>query len=169
LLRDECFAFRPRHSTVLQLTRLVERITRNYGEKRLTGAVLLDVDKAFGTVWIEGHLYKLTILNFPSYIVHLISSYLRGRMFEASFLAVALSRRGMRAGLAQSGLISPVLFSLYVNDMPTHSRNVNLAIYVGDTAVIVTSRKPTLFVRYLESYLSKLHRWLTEWRIAINV
>jgi len=50
LLRDELFGFRPRHSTSLQLARLVERITRNFGEKRLTGAVFLDVAKAFDTV-----------------------------------------------------------------------------------------------------------------------
>jgi hypothetical protein len=34
----------------LQLARLVERITRNFGEKRLTGALFLDVAKAFDTV-----------------------------------------------------------------------------------------------------------------------
>jgi len=54
----------------LQLARLVGRITRNFGEKRLTGAVFLDVAKAFDTVWIDGLLHKLTLLNFPSYIVH---------------------------------------------------------------------------------------------------
>ena len=88
LLKDEEFGFRPRHSTSLQLARLVEQITRNFGERRLTGPVFLDVAKAFDTVWIEGLLYMLTILNFPSYFVHIISSYLRGRTFEASFLTV---------------------------------------------------------------------------------
>jgi len=50
----------------LQLARLVERITRNFGEKRLTGAVFLNVAKAFDTVSINGLFYKLTLLNFPS-------------------------------------------------------------------------------------------------------
>jgi hypothetical protein len=44
-----------------------------------------------------------------------------------------------------------------------------LALYADDTVIIATSRKPTLLVRYLESYLSDLQRWLNEWRIAINV
>ena len=34
----------------MQLARLAERVTRNFGEKRLTGAVFLDVGKAFDTV-----------------------------------------------------------------------------------------------------------------------
>jgi hypothetical protein len=50
LLRDEQFGFRPGNSTSLQLARLVERITRNLDEKRLTSAVFLHVVKAFDTV-----------------------------------------------------------------------------------------------------------------------
>jgi hypothetical protein len=96
LMRDEQFVFRPRHSTSLKLARLVEKITRNFGEKRLTGAVFLDVAKAFDTVWIDGLLYKLTLLNFSSYIVHTIS-LIRGRSREASFQMATSSRRSMRA------------------------------------------------------------------------
>jgi len=146
LMRDEQFGFRPRHSTSLQLARLVERITRNFGEKRLTGVVFLAVAKAFNTFWIDGLFYKLTLLNFPSYVVHTISSYLRCRAFEESFQTATSSRRGMGAGVAQSGLISPVLFSLYV-DMPSPSHHVKLALYTDDTAIIAMSRKLTLLLQ----------------------
>jgi hypothetical protein len=50
----------------LQLARLVERVKRNFDERQLTGAVFLDVAKAFDTVWIKGLLNKLTLQNFPS-------------------------------------------------------------------------------------------------------
>jgi len=146
----------------LQLAGLVERITKNFVEKKLAGAVFLDVAKAFDTIWIDGLLYKLTLLNFPSYIVHSVSSYLWSRKFEASSQMATSSRRGMRAGVAQGGLISPVLFSLYVNDMASPSHHVELALYADDTAIISTSRKQTLFVSYLESYLNNLQRWLSE-------
>jgi len=53
--------------------------------------------------------------------------------------------------------------------MPPSSHHVELALYEDDTAIIATSRKPTLLVIYLESYLNDLQRWLTEWRTAINV
>ena len=111
----------------------------------------------------------MTIVNFPSYFVHVISSYLRVRTFEASFRTDTSSPRVMLAGLAQGGLISPVFFSLYVNDIPKPSRHAELALYAEDTAIFATSRKPTLLVSYLETYLSNLQRWLMEWRIAINV
>jgi hypothetical protein len=75
----------------------------------------------------------------------------------------------MRAGVAQVGIISPVLFNFYINYMPSPSHHVMLALYAEDTAVIATSRQTALLVRYLETYLSDLERWLSEWRIAINV
>jgi len=40
-----------------------------------------------------------------------------------------------------------------------------LSLYADGTAIVATSRKPTLFVRYLID----LQRWLSEWRIDINV
>jgi hypothetical protein len=75
----------------------------------------------------------------------------------------------MRSGVAQGGLVSPVLFSLYVNDMLMPSRHVDLALYADDTAVIATSRSPLFLVRYLETYLNRLDRWLRDLRIVINV
>jgi len=116
------------------------------------------VATAFYTVWNDGLLYKLTLLNFPSYIVHTISSYLWGRTFEESFQTATSSRRGRRVGVGQGGMSSTVLFSLYVKDMPSPTHHVELAIYADDTVVIATSRKPTLLVIYLESYFNDLQR-----------
>jgi hypothetical protein len=62
-----------------------------------------------------------------------------------------------------------VLFSLYVNDIPTPSRHVELVQYTDDTALLATSRSPSLLFGYPEAYLGRLECWLRDWRIAINV
>jgi hypothetical protein len=51
--------------------------------------------------------------------------------------------------------------------MPRPSHHVELAVNADVAAIIATSRKPTLLVSYLESYLNDLQRWLYDWRIAI--
>jgi hypothetical protein len=122
-MRDEQFGFRPRHSTSLQLNCLVEIITWNFGEKRLTGAVFLDVTKAFDTVWIDGLLYKLTLLKLLSYIVHTISSYLRGRTFEGSIQTATSTRRGMQAEVARVDWFS--LSSSDCMSTCSHTRNTS--------------------------------------------
>jgi hypothetical protein len=57
----------------------------------------------------------------------------------------------MRVAAAQGGLFFPVLFSLYVNEMPSLSQHFELALNADDTAITATSRKPTLPVNYLEA------------------
>jgi len=96
------------------------------------------------------------LLNSPSYIVHTISLHLRGQTVEASFQTATSSRRGLRAGAVQGGMISPVLFSLYVNDMPSSLHHVELALYADNTAIIAIFRKLTPLVSYLESNLNDL-------------
>jgi hypothetical protein len=135
----------------------------------LTGAVFLDVAKAFDTVWVKGLLYTLTVLNFPSFLVKTISSYLDCRIFQTSFHSATSTCRGMRAGVVQGVLVSPVLFNLYVNDILTPSRHVELAQYADVTDLVATSRNPSLLVGYLDAYLGRLERWLRDWKIAINV
>ena len=131
--------------------------------------VFLDVAKAFDIVWVNGLLYKLTILSFPSYLVKIISPYLKGRTFEASFQSAISTNRCMWAGMNQGGIISPVLFSVYVNDIPSPYRHVDLALYAEDTAVIGTYGQPVLLFGCLEAYIGELERWLSKWRMAINV
>ena len=134
----------------------------------LTGSHFLIGTKSFDNALIDG-LYKLTLLNVPCYIIHSNSSYLKDRTFEPSFQTATSSRRGLWAVVGQSGLVSTVLFSLYVNDMPSPSHHVELALYADDTVIIAMSRKPTLLVSYLDSYRKDIRRWLSEWRITINV
>jgi hypothetical protein len=62
----------------------------------------------------------------------------------------------MQAGVPQGGLISPVFYSMYVNNMPSASHHVKLALYTDDTANIATSCKSTLLISYLKSYINDL-------------
>ena len=84
-----------------------------------------------------------------------------------SLFGRASSRCLMRAGVAQGGVISPV--PLYLNYIQTPFRQVELAQYADDTALVATSGSTKLLVKYLEIYLIALAHWLQEWRIAIIV
>jgi hypothetical protein len=96
------------------------------------------VAKAFDTICVKGLLYKLSILNVLSYLVKTIYSYLPCRTFLTSFQTAISACRSVRAGLAQGGFVSPVLFSLCVLDMPTISRHVERALYRDATALVAT-------------------------------
>lgn len=91
---------------MLQLTCLVDRVNSNL-MKGLTIGIFLNVVKAIDTIWVKSLLFKLIILNFPSYLVETLSSYLQVRHIC----------HNKQAGAAQGIHASPVMFSLYVNDI----------------------------------------------------
>jgi hypothetical protein len=64
--------------------------------------------------------------EFSVYLVKTISSYLNCRAFEAFFQTTTSIFRYVGAGVAEGGIISPILFSWYVNDTPSSSRHVEL-------------------------------------------
>jgi len=97
-MRDELTGFRPRQNKPCSWSNSLKEFPGTFA-KRLKGVVFLDVTVPFDTVWNNG-IYKLTLLNFLSYILHTISSYLRVRTFEASFQTATSPHRGMRAGVA---------------------------------------------------------------------
>jgi hypothetical protein len=90
-------------------------------------------------------------------------------MFEAHILTATFTDCCMRVGLVQGRIVSPVLFRLYVNDMHVPSCHFQLALYAEDAAIIATTPKSALHIRYVETFLSDLERWPREWRIAIKV
>lgn len=76
------FEFRSNHSIVQQLFCLTKHISTSFEKHCHTGAVYIDVSKAFDKVWHEGLLYKLKIINTPKYLFNIISSFLSNRQFS---------------------------------------------------------------------------------------
>jgi hypothetical protein len=101
-------------------------------------------------------------------MVKTVSSYLDCRTFQTSFQSATSKWRVMRAGVALCELVSPVLFSRYVNDIHTPSRHFELVHYACDTALTAMSRSSSLLVAYLETYLGRLELWFRDWRIATD-
>lgn len=167
ILREEQFGFRASHSTTHQLLRVAEKVTKNFNHKRYTGLVFLDLAQAFDRVWHTGLLFKLINLHFPASYIKLLSSYLFYRSFTVGYKSAESSRRPILAGVPQGSLIGPVLFNLYINDMPS-TPNTELAVYADDTAVMAQSARPAQLCLYLQRALTALEQWYSRWRMKVN-
>jgi hypothetical protein len=167
VMRNEQVGFRTKHSTALQIIRFVERVSRNLRAKRLKRRCFPRWGQDLRYCVGRRLLYKLTVLNFSSYLVKTMSSCLNCQTFEA-FIQTATSTCRMRAGLSQGGINSFFLFSLYVNEMPSLSHRVEVALDEDNKAIIATSHQQALIAKYLETYRSDLDRWLRELRISTS-
>ena len=72
LIPDTQFGFHKKHSTISQLARIVDHISHGYNLRKHTGMALLDLEKAYDTVWITGLLCKLTVLKVPEYLLFVL-------------------------------------------------------------------------------------------------
>ncbi|GBN42687.1 RNA-directed DNA polymerase from mobile element jockey [Araneus ventricosus] len=81
ILCPEQFGIRKSLTTTHQLLRVVAYITNGFEKGECTGAVFLDVQKAFDRVWIQGLIHKLIRSKTPPHLLQLLKSYLEERKF----------------------------------------------------------------------------------------
>lgn len=175
-LRAEQHGFRDSHSTTLQLARVLHYLASELNRGRYTVGVFLDIEKAFDRVWHEGLLFKLLDAGVPPMIGQIVASFLEDRRFFVSVENAHSQTKAISAGVPQGSCLSPVLYALYTNDIPTLEghleegvEDVVLALYADDSAYFASSRKIELACRKMQRLLDLLPPWLDKWRTAVNV
>jgi Reverse transcriptase (RNA-dependent DNA polymerase)/Endonuclease-reverse transcriptase len=167
LIRPDQFAFRAGHSTTIQLTKLIDELATSFNKKLRTAAIFLDFEKAFDKVWHEGLLSKLIELKISTNLINIIKSFLENRRFRVRIEDHLSSERDIEAGVPQGSCISPLLFSLYINDMPS-SPGTHTNLFADDTMFYHSSLNKHLAVKNLQKQVDLTIQWLKDWRISIN-
>lgn len=129
------FGFKKGHSTIHQIKRIEKMISHNMVNRKSTGVVLLDVEKAFDSVWHNGLLYKLHKFNLPIYLEKIIKSFLTDRVFSVCVDKKNSTLRDIPAGVPQGSILSPTLYSLFTSDFKS-LKNQSVAFYADDSAMI---------------------------------
>ena len=161
------FGFKPKHSTVQQVARIVTHITTQFNKQKVTVMALLDVEKAFDKVWLEGITYKLIRANFPPILVKLVFSYLVNRNFRVKINNKFSAPRPILAGVPQGSCLGPFLFILYLYDFPTFPKT-ETALYADDTALYSSSFSAEVANKQIQIHLNILVPYWRLWKIQIN-
>ncbi|KAH0808874.1 hypothetical protein GEV33_013917 [Tenebrio molitor] len=167
VLPDEQFGFRPKHSTADQLIHVTEFISQGINQNKSTGAIFLDVAKAFDTVWHDGLVYKLHTAGVPLAMVKLLNSFLEDRKFHAKIGNVLSTVREIEAGVPQGSVLSPTLYAIFTADIPKPDET-KIALYADDTAILTRSESPELISGQLRRAVESLEAWFRRWRIDVN-
>ncbi|GBN55803.1 putative RNA-directed DNA polymerase from transposon BS [Araneus ventricosus] len=158
ILFPEQFGFRKSLTTTHQLLRVVAYIKSGFEKGECTGAVFLDVQKAFDRVWIQRLIHKLIRYKTPPHLLQLLKSYLEERKFSVKIGNSISEAKIMRVGIPQGGKIFLILYSLYINDIPKTHKTL-LCMYVDDTAILAKSKNHKCTAAALNQHLAKLDDW----------
>ncbi|GFW61168.1 RNA-directed DNA polymerase from mobile element jockey [Trichonephila clavipes] len=161
------YGFTRNLSTYHPLLGLTEKITAGFQRGRSTGAVFLDIQKAFDRVWVSGLIFKLITNNFPPALIHLINSYLVNRTFQVRVNDTLSNSLSINYGVPQGSLLGPLLFNIYIKDIPTHSQT-STNIYADDTVTLATYKNHKTIKIALNNHLKLLETFFDTWKIKIN-
>lgn len=169
LIINQQFGFVKGHSTVHQVLRITEKAAINFNKNISTGLVLLDLEKAFDSVWHDGLIHRLLEYKYPIYLIKLIQSYLKKRRAFVELRGAASNDFVLKAGVPQGSILSPHLFNIFVNPIPTPS-NCEIAMYADDTAIMceVPSQDFKTVAKTLQQALAKVSKFFKTWKIRLN-
>lgn len=97
----------------------------------------------------------------------MIGSFLKDRSLTVYVQNAPSMTHNIRFGVPQGAVLSPILYSIYIHDVPTDS-SCTLAQFADDTAFFVSSRFSKTIMASLEKYSRKLHRYFIRWKLPIN-
>lgn len=166
LLSNDQYGFRDNRSTVLQLLNVLEEWTLAIEENRQVDNVYFDFAKAFDTVPHQRLLSKVDSYGIKGNIASWIESFLYNRKQRVVINGNQSEWTDVKSGVPQGSVLGPLLFVLYINDMPQVVKSA-CKLFADDTKIyrVITGQQD---IENLQSDIDALGRWSDNWLLRFN-
>ena len=154
------YGFRKRHSTIHGVVVFIQHTVKAYDNKLNTISVLLDISKAFDTIDHKILLYKLKYYGIRGTALKWFQSYLSDRhQYVYMKNGTKSNINGFTFGVPQGSVLGPLLFLIYMNDLPNCLSHMKLILFADDTTLYASSDD----VVHLYGNVNYDLRSLTDW------
>ena len=155
--------FRKRHSTETALIRIIDELLFNLDDNKVCGLVLVEYCKAFDMV---DHAILLDKLN--AYGVD--GSSLSDRRQLVSLAGTMSDMTTVRHGVPPGSILGPLLFIVFINDLPLHVSSSDIDLYADDTTITSYAdfRKMSKLQDSLNMAVSEVVSWASANKLPLN-
>ena len=164
LYSDSQHGFRHKRSCISQLIQVMDDLSKMIEEGKPIDVIYLDFQKAFDQVPHERLLLKLKSYGVDGVVLRWIRSFLSGRKQWVKVGNSTSSEAPVLSGIPQGSILGPVLFTIFINDLPEGILN-RCKIFADDTKLYGT----TDLKDEIQRDLMKLQEWSDKWNLRYNV
>ena len=129
--------------------------------------VFLDISKAFDKEWRDGLIYKLKQNKIKDKLLCLLIDFLKNRQQRVVLNVQSSSWTKVNAGVAQGSILGPLLFSIYISDLPNGLQS-NPKLFADDASLFSTIQDITTNTVSLNNDLTKVFEWAGQWKMNFN-
>ena len=160
--------FRRNHSTATAVTHFTDNILTNIDKGLITGTVFIDFSKAFDTVEHDILLNKLEHYGVCSQSLRWFKDYLHERKQTVPIDTERSDELAIVTGVPQGSILGPLLFIIYINDMPNCIENCSVNLYADDTVIYYSGVSIEDIESYVKRDLKSLSQWLEDNKLVLN-
>ena len=154
-------------STSTQLVEFIENIGNTLDNSGQTDIIYLDFSKAFDSVSHPLLLRKLRRFGISGNMLKWFESYLAKRVQRVVVNGGTSKWLPVYSGVPQGSILGPLLFNMFINDMPDVVNISNVVLYADDTKCYNTIASE-VHCNELQSDLEALYVWSTTWSLNFN-
>lgn len=169
LLSQYQSGFRSLHSTVTALLEATDSWAWNIDQGLVNSVVFLDLKKAFDTVDHDILLSKLHFYGIEDVALQWFESYLKNRSQACSVNGFQSTDLSITCGVPQGTILGPLLFLIYINDLPNCLSHLIPRMYADDTSLTYAGNDIDNINDNVNDDLKRVYAWLAANKLTINM
>ena len=168
VLYSSQYGFRSGHSTMHAVTELLSTVLTGFENKNFAIGLFLDLSKAFDTIDHGILMQKLQYYGVRGLPLQWFKSYLSNRRQYVNYKETNSKILSIECGVPQGSVLGPLLFLIYMNDLPSVLKMCHAILFADDTTIVYTSDDIQTLFRVVNHDLEMATDWFRANKLSIN-